>query len=187
MNRGPFGNTINGLMSTLMGRVQAAEDAAARAMTKANNAATAAGTAGTDATAAGTAATVAKTTADNLATAVADGNTVHGQLNGRIDGLASLVSGAVKEIRYRDNVAVPAIATVLGSALLDVTVVWDTPMPSTDYTIVTPMISTTNALLIGKATAAVKTKTATGCTITITTTSVLSAGALTVSVLAFKK
>jgi hypothetical protein len=194
MNRGPFGNAATGLMSTLAARIQAAEDAAARAMNKANSAASAAGTAGTDATAANTAAATAntaaataKTAADNLASAVANGETIHGQINARIDGLATQLAGAVKEIRYRDNIPVPAVTTVLGSFNVDVTVTWDTPMPSTDYVIVTPMISTANALLIGKAVAAVKSKTAAGCVITITTTSVLAAGALTVSVLAFKK
>lgn len=187
MNRGPFGNIATGLMSTLMGRVQAAEDAAARAMTKANSAATAAGTAGTDATNAATAAGTAKTAADNLALAVTTADQAHAAIGTRIDNLAALVAGGVKEIRYRDNVPVPAVATLLTSATVDVTVTWDAPMPSTDYVITTPMLSTTNAVLIGKATAAIKSKTAAGCVVAVTTTSIFAAGAMTVSVLAYKK
>ncbi len=68
-------------------------------------------------------------------------------------------------------------ALAIGSS--DQTVTWSSPMPSAVYDVDVNVASA----LLGKATAVVKSKTASGCVITVTATTVLVAGGL-VSVLA---
>jgi len=91
------------------------------------------------------------------------------------------------QIEYRDGVAVPAIASLLGiSATADVTVTWPNPFPDTNY-IITPQISTTAPALIGKTIPNLKSKTPGACVITITTTALISAGQATLSAVAYRK
>lgn len=91
------------------------------------------------------------------------------------------------QIEYRDGVAVPAVLSLLGlSATVDVTITWPTPFPDAAY-VVTPQVATSAAGLIGKTTATLKSKTATGCVVTVTTTALISAGAATLSAVAYRK
>lgn len=91
------------------------------------------------------------------------------------------------QIEYRDGVAVPAIASLLGiSAQVDVTVAWGNAMPDSNY-LVTPQINTAAPALIGKTIATLKSKTASGCVVTVTTTALISAGQATLSAVAYRK
>ena len=122
----------------------------------------------------------------SLDSAVADGDRQHAAINKRIDDLPKPTSSAV-QIEYRDGVAVPAVASLLGiSATVDVTITWANAFADTTY-IVTPQVSTAVAGLIGKTGATLKTKTTTGCVVTVTTTALIAAGQATLSAVAYRK
>jgi hypothetical protein len=122
----------------------------------------------------------------SLDAAVADGDRQHAAINKRIDDLPKPVSSSV-QIEYRDGVAVPAVASLLGiSANVDVTITWANAFADTSY-IVTPQVSTAIGGLVGKTSATVKSKTATGCVVTVTTTALIAAGQATLSAVAYRK
>lgn len=122
----------------------------------------------------------------SLDAAVAAGDTIHAAINKRIDDLPKPVSNSV-QIEYRDGVAVPAVASLLGiSATVDVTITWANAFADTNY-IVTPQVSTAVAGLVGKTGATLKAKTTTGCVVTVTTTALIAAGQATLSAVAYRK
>lgn len=91
------------------------------------------------------------------------------------------------QIEYRDGINVPAISILnLGTASTEVTITWPTPFPDANYN-VTPQLSTTNSALIGRATATVKSKTATSAVITVTTNAIVTLGALVLSAVAIRR
>lgn len=122
----------------------------------------------------------------SLDTAVAAGDKAHADINKRIDDLPKPTSSAV-QIEYRDGVAVPTIASLLGiSATVDVTITWPNSFADTSY-VVTPQVSTAVAGLLGKTGATLKSKTTTGCVVTVTTTALIAAGQATLSAVAYRK
>lgn len=129
----------------------------------------------------------AQATADNARQMVLNRDPKAASLDQRVADLETLTPKSVKQIEYRDAVAVPAVPLVIISASVDVTVTWATPFPDTDYIVTKPAVTTSSVTLLGKTDAVIKSKTAAGVVVTVTTTAVLSLGSLTLSVLAYKR
>lgn len=91
------------------------------------------------------------------------------------------------QVEYRDGVAVPPIASLLGiSAAVDIVITWPAPFVDTAH-IVTPQVSTNVPALIGKTALTLKAKTRDSFTVTVTSTALLSAGQATLSAVAYRK
>lgn len=93
----------------------------------------------------------------------------------------------IAQIEYLDAIPVPGMTLTLGTATTDITITWPNPFPTNTYFIDKPQITVNSIALLGKIDAKIKSQTPTGATITITTTSLLSAGNTTISVIAYRK
>lgn len=145
--------------ASLEQRLTAVSDAQTAATSAATSATAAAGAATTAANAAKTTADAAKAAADKAA--------------------SDLAAFIARRDRTAPAVSVPAMLSLLnGAASVDVTLTWNSAWPDVNYDVV-PVLDAPSTLM-GKVTAAVKTKATTTVVLTITTTAVLAASTCTV-------
>lgn len=152
----------------------AARDAAATAQARADAAMTVANNARSNAAAANTAATAATQQAADLATlaatlgaAIPASEAVHTALSARITALEG------KTLRSQSKIVATTSILALGAST-DLTVTWDTPMPSTDYAL--NVMTDATGLLLSMAGPAFKAKTPTSATVTVKALVALGAG-----------
>lgn len=125
----------------------------------------------------------------SAATAILTGGQPARTLNLGIPAGATGATGptGIAQIEYLDAIPVPGTTLTLGTATTDITITWPNPFPTNTYFIDKPQITVNSIALLGKIDAKIKTQSPTGATITITTTSLLSAGNTTISVIAYRK